>query len=267
MGRTILSNNQPLRVGGINVDPSGNVIFMENHDVLLEPRVMDVLCVLAASANTVVLRDKLIEQAWDVEYVSDESVTRVISLLRKAFKQFDPQTEYIQTVPKRGYRLSAEVEYGQAATAETAISGSVKSNARKRLAFLPFKQIDEVGERLYLAECAIEELSSRLRGNSSLGLVGQTSIDAVAGNGLTLPEIASKLGVSHLIEGTVHRRAEMVTLSIRLIEGATGEQIWSDHVVAPEIRFFEQRGVIGTNIIASLYRTLEVEYTPCLSGA
>ena len=95
-----MNNNQPFRVADINVDPSGNVMFLDNHDVLLEPRVMDVLCVLAASANKVVLRDSLIEEAWNVKHVSNESVTRVISLLRKAFKQFDAPTKYIQTVQK-----------------------------------------------------------------------------------------------------------------------------------------------------------------------
>ncbi len=112
MGRTDLTT-RPFRVGNINVDPSGNVIFMGNHDVLLEPRVMDVLCVLAASAHSVVLRDNLIDQAWEVEHVSDECLTRVISLLRKAFRQIDTRTKYIETIQKRGYRLLLDVAYEQ----------------------------------------------------------------------------------------------------------------------------------------------------------
>ena len=108
MGRANRTTHR-FRVGAVYVDPLGNVISKDEIEVSLEPQVMDVLCVMADFEGEVVLRDTLIEQAWDVTHVSDESVTRVVSLLRKAFHDVGINEPYIETVQKRGYRLLAGV--------------------------------------------------------------------------------------------------------------------------------------------------------------
>ncbi len=68
------------------------------------PKAMDVLCVLAARHGEVVSREALIDAVWAVRFGGDESLTRVISLLRKSLG-----AGAIETVAKRGYRLAAEV--------------------------------------------------------------------------------------------------------------------------------------------------------------
>ncbi|MEO0549934.1 MAG: hypothetical protein AAFZ91_08435 [Pseudomonadota bacterium] len=131
-------------------------------------------------------------------------------------------------------------------------SGVSRLRQRRGLAILPLKQIDEVGGDWFLADAVVEGLSSRLGGLSGLALAGRTSVEAVAGSSLTLPEMAEKLGVTHFIEGAVHRTTGSVKLSIRLIEGASGNQIWSDQIDEPETYFFDQRKLIGENAIAAL---------------
>lgn len=138
-------------------------------------------------------------------------------------------------------------------------SGISRLRQRRGLAILPFKQIDEVGGDLFLADAAVEELSSRLGGLNGLALAGQTSVEAVAGSSLTLPEMAEKLGVTHFIEGAVHRSTGSVKLSIRLIEGASGKQIWFDQIVESETYFFDQRKLIGENAIAGLSHAMGLE--------
>ncbi|HBT36926.1 MAG TPA: hypothetical protein DEB52_13155, partial [Hyphomonas sp.] len=138
-------------------------------------------------------------------------------------------------------------------------SGISRLRQRRGLAILPFKQIDEVGGDLFLADAAVEELSSRLGGLNGLALAGQTSVEAVAGSSLTLPEMAEKLGVTHFIEGAVHRSTGSVNLSIRLIEGASGKQIWFDQIVESETYFFDQRKLIGENAIAGLSHAMGLE--------
>lgn len=138
-------------------------------------------------------------------------------------------------------------------------TGVSRLRQRNGLAILPFKQIDELGDDLFLADAVVEELSSRLGGLSGLALAGRTSVDAVAGLSLTFPEMAEKLGVTHFIEGAVHRSVSSVNLSIRLIESASGKQIWSDQINQPETYFFDQRKLIGENAIAGLSHALGLE--------
>ena len=113
----VMLNSHKFWLGEILVDPTSNAISIQDHEVSVEPQVMDVLCVLAAHSRQVVLREVLIEKAWNVNYVSNESVTRIISLLRKALRELDATTEYVETVQKRGYRLLIDVEYEEECTA------------------------------------------------------------------------------------------------------------------------------------------------------
>jgi tetratricopeptide (TPR) repeat protein len=63
---------------------------------------MDVLCALAAGGGAVLSRERIIDSVWGRSFGADESLTRAISLLRKAFAPDTP----IETVAKRGYRLT-----------------------------------------------------------------------------------------------------------------------------------------------------------------
>ena len=75
---------------------------------------------------------------------------------------------------------------------------------------------------------------------------------------LTLPILADKLNVTHLIEGTVHRKSDGITLSIRLIDGSNGMQLWEEVVNTNEADFFGGRQVIGANIVMGLCNALNV---------
>jgi TolB-like protein/DNA-binding winged helix-turn-helix (wHTH) protein/tetratricopeptide (TPR) repeat protein len=76
----------------------------------LQPKSMDVLLCLASSPNHIVERDQLIEQVWGPRAVTDEPLTRCIHEIRRELSDTCDKPTYIQTIPKRGYRLIAPVE-------------------------------------------------------------------------------------------------------------------------------------------------------------
>ena len=72
----------------------------------LEPRLMHLLCFLAANQHKVLDRDTLIKQLWPNVVVNENSLTRAVSELRKHLKSSNAQTStLIETIPKKGYRL------------------------------------------------------------------------------------------------------------------------------------------------------------------
>ena len=73
--------------------------------VRLEPVVADVLAVLLHNAGRVVSRDRILECVWKDRVVVDESVTRAISRIRSVLGDTKKPYRYIETLPKRGYRL------------------------------------------------------------------------------------------------------------------------------------------------------------------
>ncbi|MDP5190106.1 winged helix-turn-helix domain-containing protein [Rheinheimera baltica] len=91
----------------------GNIVYVaasrqlqcSGQQLYLEPRQHKLLLVLLHNALQVVSREQLIDTVWDGRIVSEGAINRAISMLRKALSSLDPQTEYIETLPKLGYRL------------------------------------------------------------------------------------------------------------------------------------------------------------------
>ena len=100
-------------VGEWRVEPGRNRIFHRAAGVerKLEPRLMHLLCFLAANPGRTLGRDDLIAELWPQVIVTENSLTRAISALRKALIVEGDDGDCIvkiETVPKRGYRLSEQ---------------------------------------------------------------------------------------------------------------------------------------------------------------
>lgn len=98
-----------LRIGAWRVDPAANELQRGTETVRLEPKTMDVLVALASRAGQVVGREELLSAVWPGVVVTDEVLTQVVIKLRRALGDTARQPEYIETIPKRGYRLIAAV--------------------------------------------------------------------------------------------------------------------------------------------------------------
>ena len=91
------------------VEPELNMISDGIRTIHLEPKVMRVLVQLATSPGHVLSKERLIETVWPDTFVSDDALTRCISVLRREMRDDSHSPRYIQTIPKGGYRLVAEV--------------------------------------------------------------------------------------------------------------------------------------------------------------
>ena len=78
--------------------------------VRLEPKVMDLLVLLAEHAGAVVSHQRIRERLWPRVIVSEDTLARTVSKLRKALGDTSRPARYVGTVPKRGYRLLAPVD-------------------------------------------------------------------------------------------------------------------------------------------------------------
>jgi TolB-like protein/DNA-binding winged helix-turn-helix (wHTH) protein len=102
------------------VRPDQNRIDRGSETVQLEPKVMGVLCLIAQQQGEVVSRTALIDEVWKGTYVTDEVLSRAISVLRKQLGDDRKSPEYIVTIPKGGYRLIKPVAPIAATYSETA---------------------------------------------------------------------------------------------------------------------------------------------------
>lgn len=100
---------QRFRVGEWLVEPALDCISRGQQRVKLEPRVMQILVVLARQPGVVVSVNELLDSVWGHVIVSPESVYQYVAQLRKALGDSSEDPQYIATVPRKGYRLIARV--------------------------------------------------------------------------------------------------------------------------------------------------------------
>src|SRR5690349_2497338 len=97
------------KVGDWVVESDLNQISVRGRTVKLEPKAMGVLVCLAHQPGQVVSREALLSRLWSGVVVGDDSLSQVITKLRKALGDDPERPTYIHTVTKRGYRLVAPV--------------------------------------------------------------------------------------------------------------------------------------------------------------
>jgi DNA-binding winged helix-turn-helix (wHTH) protein len=155
---------------GYRLDAQSGMLFREGDHVALPPKVAELLVALVQAAGTVLTREELLQRLWPDTVVEEGSLTSHISLLRKALGERPKAQDFIETLPKRGYRFVASVKRLAPGVAESGVD-------RTMLVVLPFENLT-AGERYdYFSEGLTEEMITELARLSpeSLGVIARTS--------------------------------------------------------------------------------------------
>ncbi len=102
-----LAREPDFSLGSLRISPSTRQLITEHGTELVEPRVMQVLICLTRANAAVVSRDQLITTCWNGQVVGDDAINRCISRLRKYAAGHEPPPFTIETIPRVGYKLTA----------------------------------------------------------------------------------------------------------------------------------------------------------------
>jgi len=91
------------------LDPREGVLLSEGRRLRLEPKDLEILVVLVENHGHTVGKEQLLEKVWPGTFVEEGNLARHISVLRQVLSQGRKEPQYIETVPKRGYRFVAPV--------------------------------------------------------------------------------------------------------------------------------------------------------------
>lgn len=95
--------------GIFQLDTNLEQLFARDERVKIAPKVYECLVLLVKSEGRIVSKDEFFEKVWAETFVEDSSLSYTISQLRKLLAEYDADTNYIETVPRRGFRFQAEV--------------------------------------------------------------------------------------------------------------------------------------------------------------
>jgi Tol biopolymer transport system component/DNA-binding winged helix-turn-helix (wHTH) protein len=95
--------------GPFRVDAVERVLLRDGKPEPIPPKAFDVLLVLVESSGHIVEKDELMNRVWSDSFVEEGNLKVTVSVLRKALDQSAGEHQYIETVPRRGYRFTADV--------------------------------------------------------------------------------------------------------------------------------------------------------------
>lgn len=94
----------------LDVEHSRLLNASDNSEILIEPKIFELLLLFVERPNAVISRQNILDQLWAGSVVTDNAINKLIGNLRKLLGDDAKKPHYIQTVPKRGYRLVCDVE-------------------------------------------------------------------------------------------------------------------------------------------------------------
>lgn len=121
-----MPRNKAFHIGHVFVEPELDIIVDDGKETAIRPQVMDMLVFLAANQNRVVSNDEFLNEIWKGKVVTPSSVYSCLNELRRALGDDVHDPRFIQTVPRRGYKLIAPVRYSGA---ESEQSGALQAGS------------------------------------------------------------------------------------------------------------------------------------------
>ena len=97
----------------------------------------------------------------------------------------------------------------------------------KSIAILPFKNLSEDQQNEYFSEGVIEAIRTGLSQIEEFRVISRTSVEQYRESSKPASEIARELGVATLLEGSIQRNNNQVRIDVRLVDGATEQQVWA----------------------------------------
>src|SRR5271169_1402954 len=95
--------------GKFRCDPREHLLLSDGKPVSLSPKSFEILLALIRRNGQLLMKEELMRQVWPDSFVEEANLTVNISALRKALGETPEGQQYIETVPKRGYRFVAPV--------------------------------------------------------------------------------------------------------------------------------------------------------------
>lgn len=236
------SRSHAFHVGDWFVEPELCRISNAGRAAHVRPKLIDLLSYLAANQGRVVGKDEILEHVWHGEFVVESVLARSVADLRHLLEDTAAAPRVIETIPKRGYRLVAPVTDGVGPTLP----------ATPAVAVLPFADLAPDHDQQYFCDGLAEELTHALSSVPGLRVIARTSAFSFRDQATDVREIGRRLGVGHVIEGSVRRAGGDARVTVQLIDASDGCHRWSGRFDRPLGAVFQVQDDIAQAIVAEL---------------
>ena len=268
-----------LRFGAFELDTEQQTLYERGHRVALQEMPLKVLTLLLEEPGQVVTHETFYQRVWPEDELGmvEDNLYTAVGKLRRVLHDNTRHPQFIETVPRKGYRFVAPVSQVdaslEAGDADVAPESTSRNKIRPVTVFLTaalvgvsifagwffFAEVSELGDQPTIADeldpdgIAVlpllnlsddpgqeyfalgmqEDLLTHLSRIPELKVISRTSAQQVAREGLDMPGIAGRLGVRHVMEGSVRLADDRVRVTLQLIDAASDEHLWAKNFDRP----------------------------------
>jgi len=226
------SNSGYYKFGPFYLDQAERLLCREGVRVPLTPKVFDTLLILVQNAGRLVTKECLLQKVWPDTFVEEANLSVNIAVLRKALGGAR-ESDYIETLPKRGYRFVANVasERGQRPAATRKVNGDLHKQNRDRvhsLAIMPFQNESSDPNAEYLSDGLTESIINSLSHLQDLRIISRSSVFRYKGKELDVRLIGRELRVKSVVTGRILHLGQKLIIRVEMIDAHTGWHIWGE---------------------------------------
>jgi TolB-like protein len=240
--------------GDFVLDADRRQLSKHGQALALTQKALEALLYLAERPGQLIGKVDLLKAIWPNTVVEENNLNQVISTLRRALGENPGEQRYILTVPGRGYQFTAPVRPVNGAESLTT-NAAIRPTAS--VAVLPFANLTGDVSKEYLSDGLADELIHMLARVPKLKVPSRTSSFAYKGRNTDIRQIASDLGVSTILEGSVRSAGERIRVTAQLIDAANGFHIWSESYDRRYGDLFELQDELTSAIVKALRLSLD----------
>lgn len=239
-----MSEPAVFRFGAFELDSEAGQLRRHGDVIKLSPQPFKVLALLASRSGQVVSRNEIRNHVWcDDTFVDfEQGLNFCIRQIREALGDTAGTPQFIETLPKRGYRFLMPVQ-----------APAVAEPPRvTRLIVLPFRILRPDPDTEFLAFSLPDALTSSLSGLESLVVRSSIAASRFASDAPDFRKIAAEADVDMIVTGALLRAGDEVRVTTQLTEASSGALLWSHAAQVPVGNLFQVLDELTQRIVASL---------------
>jgi len=244
------------RFEDFTLDTGRRELWRSGATVALEPQVFDVLEFLIRNRHRVVSKDDLFASVWSGRAVTDATLSTRLNGVRSAIGDSGKVQRLIRTLPHRGFRWIGTVDEKAADTPADA-SGERPPPAlslpdKPSIAVLALQSMSEDPEQHHFAEGLTEDIITGLSRLKWLFVIARGASAIYQDRGIDLCQVGRELGVRYLVDGSVRKSGGRVRITARLVDAASGSQLWADRYDRDLVDMLTVQDQITESVLATI---------------
>ena len=241
-----------VRFGSFEVNPRTGELRKQGIRIKLHEKPFKVLLALIEHPGEVVTRKELQERLWpqDTFVEFENGLNNAISRLRESLGDTAETPRFIETLPRRGYRLIPEVSQSLPASRAASFRpwlivvaivlgvglaigvvyriAPIRKPGIRSLAVLPFRNLGTGTADDYFAGGMTDAVTTELAKLGVSKVISETSVVQFKDTKKPVRDIAHTLGVDAIVEGAVLREGNQVRITVQLIGADTDRHLWAE---------------------------------------